>query len=59
MIQKISRFNRVFNNGEKHGIISEKLNIGSNISFKIINAYVRNNKGPRIEPWGTPDSIVE
>ena len=36
MIQIIRRYYRIFYYGEKHGIVSKKLNIGFNISFKII-----------------------
>ena len=27
--------------------------------FKINDVYIRNSTGPRIEPWGTPDAILE
>ena len=37
VIQVTCRYIRIFNNREKHRIISKKLDIGSNILFKIVN----------------------
>ena len=36
VIQIICRYFRILNYGEKHGVISKKLDIGFYISFKII-----------------------
>ena len=43
---------------EKSSVIRKKINIRFNMFSRAL-MYIRNSKGPRIEPRGTPGAILE
>ena len=45
------------NNGKKGSIISKILVLEDKPSAKSL-IYIKNNNGPRMEPWGTPALIL-